>query len=55
MNIYTIKFAETESEMDGRGYVHFQSWQETYPGLIDAAYLEKMTLETCISIAHTRK
>lgn len=42
----------TEAEMDGKGYVHWKSWQETYAGLVDSAYLEAMTLDKCVRIAH---
>lgn len=42
----------TEADMDGKGYVHWKSWQETYPGLIDAGYLAEITLEKCVKIAH---
>lgn len=41
-------------DMDGKGYVHWKSWQETYPGLVDAGYLSRMTLEKCREIAHRR-
>ena len=33
-----------------KGYVHWKSWQETYAGLIDEAYLEKQSLEKCQAI-----
>ncbi len=51
MSKITIKLAETIAEPDGKGYVHDQSWHETYEGLIDADYLSGMTLETCTAIA----
>lgn len=50
---YVIKAMETASEMDGKGYVHWKSWQESYTGLIDQRYLdERMTLEYCLRTAH---
>lgn len=49
---YTIKQMETKSEVEGKAYVHWKSWQETYPGLIDDAYLKRMSLEKCMEIAH---
>ena len=53
MSNYIIKQMETADEIDGKGYVHYKSWQETYMGLIDASYLEtNITLEKCVSIAH---
>lgn len=49
---YIVKPVETADEIDGMGYVHYNSWHETYTGLIDAGYLEtKMTLEKCVSSA----
>lgn len=49
---YTIKDMETEKEILGKAYVHWKSWQETYPGLIDQDYLDRMTLEKCTEIAY---
>lgn len=46
-----IKSMETEKEIVGKAYVHYQSWQETYAGLIDAEYLAGITLEKCEKIA----
>ena len=43
---------ESEAEINGKGYVHYRSWHETYTGLIDAAYLEGVTLEKCTEAAH---
>ena len=34
-------------DADGKGYVHYTSWQETYRGLIPDACLAKRTLERC--------
>ncbi len=52
MQYFTISPMKTEEEINGKAYVHYQSWQETYAGLVDAAYLNKLTLETCREIAH---
>lgn len=49
---YLIKNMESEEEINGKGYVHYKAWHETYRGLIDAEYLEKHTLEKCTAIAH---
>lgn len=38
-------------DIDGKAYVHWKSWQETYPGLVDAGYLSRMTPEKCLEIA----
>ncbi len=40
-----------EEEILGKGYVHWKSWHETYTGLIDPAYMERLTLEKCIETA----
>lgn len=50
---YTVKRMETLAEIEGKGCVHFQSWQESYPGLVDSEYLKQMTKERCIQIALT--
>ena len=49
---YIIKAMETEDEIEGKGYVHYQSWQEADLGLVDAGYLQQLTLEKCTAIAH---
>lgn len=47
-----IKPMETDSEIKGKAYVHWQSWQEAYPGIVAQSYLDKLTLEKCESIAY---
>ena len=42
----------TSADIDGKGYVHWKSWHETYTGLVDPAYMEKLTLEKCVDMAH---
>ena len=42
----------TDVDMDGKAYVHWKSWHETYTGLIDPAYMERITLEKCADMAH---
>ncbi|MCM1063688.1 MAG: GNAT family N-acetyltransferase [Eubacterium sp.] len=49
---YILKKMESEDEINGKGYVHYKSWHETYTGLIDTAYLNQTTLEKCTDIAH---
>lgn len=49
---FVIKPMESEDEINGKAYVHWKSWHETYPGLIDASYLEAFTLEKCVATAH---
>ena len=46
-----IKKMETDGEIAGKAYVHWKSWQEAYKGLVDAAYLEALTLEKCTAAA----
>ena len=44
----TIKKMETDSEIKGKGYVHWKAWQEAYAGIVPQSYLDgKMTLERC--------
>lgn len=51
MRRYTIKKMESDAEIDGKGYVHYKSWHETYASLVDAEYMKRITLETCIATA----
>lgn len=41
-----IKPMETVEEAKGQACVHYHAWQETYFGLVDRSYLERMSLET---------
>ena len=50
-NFYIVPML-TESDKNGKGYVHWKSWHETYTGLIDPAYMERITLEKCVDMAH---
>lgn len=50
MNITTKKM-ETDDEKRGKAYVHWKSWQEAYPGIVDQSYLDKLTLEKCEEMA----
>ena len=51
-NPINISDMKTDQEMDGKGYVHWKSWQETYAGLMAPQYLERLTLEKCTAWAH---
>lgn len=42
----------TEKEMDEKGYVHYKSWQETYSTLMPDEFLQSITLDKCIKMAH---
>lgn len=52
MTKYIIKPMESEDEINGKGYVHYKSWHETYTGLVDTAYMDRLTLEKCTDNAH---
>lgn len=52
MSNFTITPMVTEEEKDEKGCVHWQTWQETYKGLMPNDYLEKMTIDKCIEMAH---
>lgn len=47
-----IKKMETDDEIRGKAFVHWKSWQEAYPGLVDQAYLDKLTLKKCEEMAY---
>ncbi len=51
MNI-VIKKMETDAEIKGKAYVHWRSWHEAYPGIVDQSYLDSLTLEKCEKIAY---
>lgn len=51
MGGYVIKPMESEAEIDGKAFVHYKSWHETYVGLVDRAYMDSVTLEKCAGIA----
>ena len=46
-----LKRMESDAEIRGKAYVHWKAWHEAYPGLVSAAYLEKLTLEKCERMA----
>lgn len=41
----------TKSETDGKAYVHWKSWQETYKNSISHKFLKQFTFEKCREIA----
>ena len=47
-----IRKMETDDEIKGKAYVHWKSWHESYSGIVDPAYLKKLTLEQCEQIAY---
>lgn len=46
-----IKRVENDEEMLGRAYVHYRTWHDTYTGIIDQSYLDRLTLKKCEDIA----
>lgn len=38
-------------DAEKKGYVHYKTWQETYTGLIDQEYMDKLTVEKCVDFA----
>ena len=46
-----IKPMETEDEIRGKAYVHWKSWQESYRGIVDDGYLDRMTVSRCEEMA----
>ena len=50
MNII-IKRMETDEEIKGKAFVHFQSWQEAYSGIVQQAYLDERTIDKCEEMA----
>ena len=42
----------TDEDINGKAYVHWKSWHETYTGLVDPSYMEKITLEKCTELAY---
>ncbi|MCR5664607.1 MAG: GNAT family N-acetyltransferase [Oscillospiraceae bacterium] len=39
-----IKPMETGDEIRGKAFVHWKGWQESYRGMVDDGYLDRMTL-----------
>ena len=48
---YLIQEMESEEEINGKAYVHYKSWHETYTNLVDTAYMNTITLEKCVKMA----
>ncbi len=41
----------TIDDAEGKGYVHYHSWNETYRGLINQDYLDSRSLDKCVESA----
>lgn len=48
---YAFERMTTDADMCGKGYVHWKSWQEAYPGLVSEEYLRARTQEKCVEMA----
>lgn len=42
-------------DREGRAFVHYRAWQETYPGLMPDSVLSAHTLERCLERANDRR
>ena len=42
-----IKSMKTPEEIEGKSFVHWQTWREAYDDLLPAEFQETMTLERC--------
>ena len=38
----------TDEDIDGKAYVQWKSWHETYTGLVHPSYMERVTPELCL-------
>ncbi len=47
-----IKEAKTKEELDGKAFVHYTAWKETYTGLMPEEILARRSLEGCRQTAH---
>lgn len=47
----TIKRMETDEEIRGKAFVHWQAWHEAYADLVSPDFLDKLTLEKCEKMA----
>lgn len=47
INIRDYKMEDAEV----KAYVHYKSWQETYTGLMNQEYLNKMSVKKCVDMA----
>lgn len=48
-----LKRMETDEEIKGKAFVHWQAWHEAYPGLVNREYLDALTLDKCEKMAFT--
>lgn len=41
----------TERDLEGKAYVHYKSWDETYRDFIDDKYLDNRSVDKCLELA----
>ncbi|MBR4435118.1 MAG: GNAT family N-acetyltransferase [Clostridia bacterium] len=51
----TIKKMETDTEIKGRAFVHFNSRQEAYSGIVEQVFLTQKTIDKCFAQAINAK
>lgn len=52
---FLVRPMSTPADREGRAFVHYQSWQETYPGLMPESVLAGHTLEQCRKKVNDRR
>ncbi|MBD5161832.1 MAG: GNAT family N-acetyltransferase [Oscillibacter sp.] len=52
---FQVRSMMSPQDREGRAIVHYQSWQETYPGLMPESVLAGHTLEQCRKTANDRR
>lgn len=45
--VITIKTMDTAGEIEGKSFVHWQTWSEAYDEILPAEFQEQMTLDKC--------
>lgn len=45
--VITIKTMDTAGEIEGKSFVHWQTWREAYDEILPAEFQEQMTLDKC--------
>lgn len=52
---FQVRPMASPQDREGRAFVHYQAWRETYPGLMPEEVLAKHTLERCRESANSRR
>lgn len=48
---FTITPIMSDSDVSGKAYVHWQTWRESFKGIVNPRYLDSLTLDRCLNIA----